>query len=80
MDRASAQDAQGEERAKRSSLAGITLRTAWEDLADVVVGIPSDLFGASGALPLADLLTKNDRLRGLGLLMLVLAFLAVAIL
>jgi len=80
VDRQAASDAAKAAAARRSSLAGLTLRTAWEDVTDVVVGIPSDLFGASGPLSLRDLLAKNDRLRGLGLLVLLLALLAVAIL
>lgn len=67
------------DRAHRSSLAGLTLRTALEDLREVVVGIPSDLYGASGDLALWDVLTRNDRLRGLGLLALCIGVLVVAI-
>ncbi len=66
--------------AARSSMAGLTLRTAMEDVQEVVVGIPADLFGQSGPLPLWDVLNKNDRLRGLGILALLGALLGAALL
>ena len=69
-----------EEEASRSSMAGLTLRTAMEDVREVVVGIPADLFGQSGPVSLADLVGKNDRLRGLGILALLGALLSIAIL
>lgn len=66
-------------RAKRSSLQGLTLRTALEDIREVLVGLPRDLYASAGgpeSLTLVDLLAKNDRLRGLGLLAAVLASIA----
>lgn len=84
--RQAAADREFADRARRSSLAGLTIRTALEDVREVLVGVPADLFGASssegdgGALPLAHLLAKNDRLRGLGLLCLAASLLAVALL
>lgn len=63
-------------RAKRSSLQGLTLRTALEDIREVLVGLPRDLYAAPEGRTLADLLSKNDRLRGLGLLAAVLASIA----
>lgn len=78
--RQEAADRQRESVAQRSSMAGLTLRTALQDLREVVVGIPTDLFGGSGTLPLGEVVVKNDRLRGLGLLLLVTAVLAAALL
>ena len=66
-------------RRTRSSLAGLTLRTAWEDIREVAVGIPADLYGASGPLSLWDLAVKRDRLRGLGLLLIAVAVLTAAL-
>lgn len=73
-------DAQARARAARSSMSGLTIRTALEDLREVVVGIPADLFGQSGDLALRDLLARNDRLRGLGVLLVSLSILAFALL
>lgn len=53
-------------RSKRSSLQGLTLRTAFEDIREVLVGLPRDVYGSNE--PLVTLVRKNDRLRGLGLL------------
>lgn len=73
-------NAEEDRRVARSSLEGLTLRTALEDVREVITGIPADLFGNSAEpLPLRDVLTKNDRLRGLGLLLLAVALLAVAL-
>lgn len=71
---------EAEARARRSSMAGLTLRTALEDVREAVVGVPADVYGQSGPLSLAALLAKNDRLRGLGLLLLLLALLSLAVL
>ena len=71
---------QAEEAAARSSMAGLTLRTAMEDVREAVVGLPADLFGQSGAVSLGDVLGKNDRLRGLGILVLLGALASIAIL
>ena len=77
--REAAQNRQAEARRTRSSLAGLTLRTAWEDVKEAVVGIPGDLYGASGPLSLWELTVKRDRLRGLGLLLIALAILVTAV-
>jgi len=72
-------DADAEESSRRSGLGGLTIRTALQDLREVVVGVPADLL-EDREVPLADLLARNDRLRGLGLLLLLAAVLSVAIL
>lgn len=59
-----------EARAERSSLRGITLRTAAQDMREVLVGLPADA-AAAGTVDLPALLGVNDRLRGLGMLMMV---------
>lgn len=66
-------------KAHRSSLAGLTLRTALQDMREVLVGIPHDVYSSPGSVSLWDLVTRNDRLRGLGLLVLTGALLAAAI-
>ncbi len=68
-------------KAQRSSLAGLTLRTAMQDIREVLLGIPKDVYSAGGRreLSLWDLVTRNDRLRGLGLLALTGALLAAAL-
>lgn len=62
-------NAHAAQRQQRSSMRGLTLRTALEDIREVLVDLPRDYF-AGGSL--VDLLVKNDRLRGLGLLALAL--------
>jgi hypothetical protein len=72
-------DRKADARAARSSLAGMTLRTAWEDMHEALVGIPADLYGSPGPVSLRDLFLKGDRVRGLGLWMAVLASLALLV-
>ena len=66
-------------RIQRSSLAGLTLRTAWADMKEILVGFPEDLAAARTSKSLWDLLGKNDRLRGLGLVLIVFAVLRLAV-
>lgn len=65
--------------ARRSSMEGLTLRTALEDAREVLFGMPADLWGGD-AVALSDLLLKRDRLRGLGVLLVALALVALAVL
>lgn len=55
---------------RRSSMAGLTLRVAMQDVREVLVGIPHDLYEGDASFP--GVLVKNDRLRGLGVLLLAL--------
>jgi hypothetical protein len=66
-------------RAQRSSMAGLTLRVALEDMRAALVGIPADLYERRGRLSLRKLL-RGDRLRGAGLLLVVVALLALLLL
>ena len=50
-----------------AAVANMTLRTAFRDAGEALVGIPADLFGPKPA-PLT-VLTKNNRLRGLGVML-----------
>lgn len=59
--------------ARRSSLAGLTLRVALDDVKEVLVGVPRDLFESRQPASLSSLFLKNDRLRGTGLLLLLFA-------
>ena len=65
-------DADIDAAARRSSLAGLTLRTALRDVSDVVVGLPADLLSGGTEVPLS-VVTRGDRLRGLGLLLVAMA-------
>ena len=75
--RAAAADAADAADAARSSMRGLTLRVALQDAREALLGIPADLYAGDGDL--AAVLTRNDRLRGLGVLALALgALLALA--
>lgn len=52
-----------------SSWEGLTIRRAVRDAMEALLGIPADLFGNTKPVPLAELLTKNNRLRGVGILL-----------
>ena len=56
-----------------SSWQGLTIRRAVEDAKEALLGIPADLFGNSKPLPLGEVLTKGDRLRGVGIILAVAA-------
>lgn len=63
--------------ARRSSLRGLTLRTALEDMREVIVSVPAELRG-DGPISLSTALLRSDRLRGLGLWLIVFALVHVA--
>lgn len=65
--------------AHRSSLEGLTLRVAMQDIREAALGIPRDIARATGPVPLGTLLFTRDRLRGLGLLCLVLAIVGLVV-
>ena len=57
--------------AHRSSLAGLTLRVAMQDMREAVLGIPRDVARARNhRVSLGYIFLKNDRLRGIGLVLL----------
>jgi hypothetical protein len=57
-----------EKRYKESTWRGLTLRMAVSDMAEAITGIPSDIYKNNGNVSAKELFTKNNRLRGLGLL------------
>lgn len=66
--------------AAKASMEGLTLRTGIQDIRDVVLGIPHDLMNATCPQPLWTTCSKNNRLRGFGLLLLIAATTAVVVL
>lgn len=59
--------------AARSSLAGLDVSTAVADAREALLGIPEDLLGNTPRKSLWDSFTHNDRLRGVGVLMVAIA-------
>lgn len=59
--------------AEAAKLRYITVRTAVQDVRDALQGTLSDLWGNTEPLPLSQLCTQGNRLRGLGLLLVMLA-------
>lgn len=59
--------------AVRSCLAGLTVGTAVADARDALLGIPADLLGNTPRRSLWASFTHNDRLRGVGVLMVAVA-------
>lgn len=57
------------EREDSGRVRSLSLRVALEDAGEALVGIPRDLFGGGRrAVPLWDLATRGNRLRGVGVL------------
>lgn len=78
-ERQDAEERQADATSQRSSLAGLTLRTAGEDMYAALTGIPADLYERRGRVGL-EIFTREDRLRGLGLWLIVLSLLALLVL
>jgi hypothetical protein len=57
-----------EKRYKESTWRGLTLRMAVSDMAEALTGIPADIYKNNGNVGVKEIFTKNNRLRGLGLL------------
>jgi len=57
-----------EKRYKESTWRGLTLRMAVSDMAEALTGIPADIYKNNGNVSVKEIFTKNNRLRGLGLL------------
>lgn len=55
-------------RYKESSWRGLTLRLAVSDMSEAITGIPADIYKNNGKVGVKELFTKNNRMRGLGLL------------
>ena len=78
-DRRARHEALVDRTAHRSSLAGMTLRTVLEDLGEVIDGLPRDFSAEGPRVSFYQLLARNDRLRGLGLALLVVAFIMASV-
>lgn len=57
-----------DERYKDVTWRGLTLRNAVRDMWEAISGIPADIYQNNGRIGLKKLMTKDNRLRGLGLL------------
>lgn len=53
---------------KESTWRGLTLRLAVSDMSEALTGIPADIYKNNGNVGVKEIFTKNNRLRGLGLL------------
>ena len=62
-----------DERYKDATWKGLTLRNAVRDMYEAISGIPADIYQNNGRIGLKKLLTKDNRLRGLGLLFILFA-------
>ena len=61
-------NALAEKRYKESTWKGLTLRLAVSDMSEAITGIFSDIYKNNGNVSAKELFTKNNRMRGLGLL------------
>jgi hypothetical protein len=57
-----------EKRYKESTWRGLTLRLAVTDMSEAITGIIGDIYRNKGKVGAKELFTKNNRMRGLGLL------------
>jgi UDP-N-acetyl-D-mannosaminuronate dehydrogenase len=53
---------------QQATVGGLTLRNGVQDMREAIVGIWADLYQNNMNVSVKDLFTKNNRLRGLGLL------------
>ena len=61
-------NALAEKRYKESTWRGLTLRLAVADMSEALTGIPADIYKNNGNVGVKEIFTKNNRVRGLGLL------------
>jgi hypothetical protein len=66
-----------EKRYKESTWKGLTLRLAVSDMAEAITGIPSDIYKNNGKVSAKELFTKNNRMRGLGLLFILISVVSI---
>ena len=66
-----------EKRYKESTWRGLTLRLAVSDMAEAITGIPADIYKNNGKVGVKELLTKNNRMRGLGLLFVLISIVSI---
>lgn len=58
---------------KESTLKGLTLRVAVADMYEAITGIIADIYKNNGKISIKELFTKNNRVRGLGLIFILVA-------
>jgi hypothetical protein len=58
---------------KESTLKGLTLRIAVADMYEAITGIIADIYKNNGKISMKQLFTKNNRVRGLGLIFILVA-------
>lgn len=56
-----------------STWQGLTLRNAVSDVAEAMTGIISDVYKNNGNVSIVEILTKNNRIRGMGLIFIMIA-------
>ena len=66
-----------EKRYKESTWRGLTLRMAVSDMAEALTGIPADIYKNNGNVGVKEIFTKNNRLRGLGLLFVLISIVSI---
>jgi hypothetical protein len=67
-----------EQRYKESTWKGLTLRLAVSDMAEAITGIPNDIYKNNGKVSARELFTKNNRIRGLGLIFILISIASLA--
>lgn len=65
--------------AERSALSALTYETAMADAHEALVGLAADLAGTTDRTSLWDMLTHQDRMRGLGVLLMALALVGLVV-
>ena len=66
-----------EKKYKESTWRGLTLRMAVSDMAEALTGIPADIYKNNGNVSAKELFTKNNRMRGLGLLFVIISVVSI---
>jgi hypothetical protein len=66
-----------EKRYKESTWKGLTLRLAVSDMSEALTGIPADIYKNNGKVSAKELFTKNNRMRGLGLLFILISVVSI---
>lgn len=68
------------QRYKESTWQGLTLRNAVSDVAETLTGIISDVYKNNGNVSIVEIFTKNNRIRGMGLIFILIAVASLALL
>lgn len=66
-----------EKRYKESTWRGLTLRLAVSDMSEALTGIFADIYKNNGNVSAKELFTKNNRMRGLGLLFILISIVSI---